>query len=355
MHYRSAIIADPWEENVKQFSLGLVLAASTALVPVSVAAEPERLMLGTGNVPIHPLNLRVILPWAEKVSAEGQGVLDLVVRHGQMLVNNENFVDRVTDDVVQIAWGMMAFQPGRFPNVLVSSVPFVEGSAEAAAIAFCTLYEEGAFDADFADVVPLFFVPFPQSSIHVNGGELNAMADLAGRKIMVGSPTAADVVTGLGGTPLSIPLYDHYQALQLGTADGNIIPFTALPAFNLNEVTTAHMAAPMGGATGMVFMSRARWDALAPEARAVLEANSGCEVTREMGRIVDVWDAEGRAMVEAAGHSVTDITPEELASLEAGVAETVFDSFRARVEGGAELLDRWKAAMAAARAQLGES
>lgn len=339
---------------MRQGSLGLLLAAATALAPVTAPAA-EELMLGTGNIPVHPLNLRVILPWAEKVNAEGAGVLTLTVRHGQTMVNNENFVDRVTDDVVQIAWGMMAFQPGRFPRTLVSSVPFVEGSAEASAIAFCRLYEEGAFDGDLADFVPLFFVPFPQSSIHVKGGKLESMADLAGRKMMVGSPTVAAVVTGLGGTPLSIPLYDHYQALQLGTADGNIIPFTALPAFKLHEVTTAHLAAPLGGATGMVFMARKRWDALTPAARAVLEANSGCAVTRAMGAIVDDWDAEGRALVSAAGNTVTDISPGELAALQGELAETVFESFRARVEGGAALLERWKAAMAAARAELGEN
>ena len=341
---------------MRQLSLGLLLAATTALAPISASAEPERLMVGTGNIPIHPMNLRVILPWAERVSAQGEGVIDLVVRHGQMLVNNENYVDRVTDDVVQIAFGMLVFQPGRFPRSLVTSVPFIEGSAEAAAIAICRLYEDGVFDEELADFVPLFFVPFPQSSLHVNGGELTSAADIAGRKIMVGSPTAAAVVTGLGGTPLSIPVYDHYQALQLGTADGNMIPFTAFPAFNLHEVTTAHMALPMGGATGMVFMSRARWDALTPEARAVLEANSGCDVTREVGAIMDAWDAEGRAMVAAQpGHTVIDISPEELAGLQDGIAQAVFDAFAERVDGGAELLAQWQAAMAEARAELGEN
>lgn len=335
---------------MRKLSLGLLLAASTMLAPVSALAKPERLMLGTGNIPIHPLNLRVILPWAEKVAAEGAGSLDLVVRHGQMLINNENYIERVTDDVVQIAWGLMTFQPGRFPRALVASVPFIEGSAEATAIAFCQLYEDGVFDAELSEFKPLFFVPFPQSSIHVNGSSLNSMADLNGKVIMVGSPTAAEVVTGMGGTPLSTPLYDHYQALQLGTADGNIIPFTAFPAFNLHEVTTSHLVAPMGGAIGMVFMSRARWDALSPEAKAVLEANSGCDLTRSVGAIVDQWDTEGRDMVAAmAGHTVTQISDTELAEIQAKLGEAVFDSFRGRFEGAPELLDKWKAAVSAAQ------
>lgn len=341
---------------MKKLSLGLLLAASTSLAPISAVAEPERLMLGTGNVPIHPLNLRVIMPWAEKVTAESEGVLELVVRHGQMLVSNENYVDRVTDDVVQIAWGLMTLQPGRFPRALVASVPFVEGSAEATAIAFCKLYEEGVFDSELARFKPLFFVPFPQSSIHVNGSSLDSMADLAGKVIMVGSPTAAEIVTGVGGTPLSTPVYDHYQALQLGTASGNIIPFTAFPAFNLHEVTTSHLVAPMGGAIGMLFMSRERWYALTPEAQAVLEANSGCEVTASVGAIMDQWDLEGREMVEALDdHTVVDISPEDLAALQADLAEPVFDSFRGRFDGAPELLDQWKAAMAEARAGLGQN
>jgi TRAP-type C4-dicarboxylate transport system substrate-binding protein len=341
---------------MKKLSLGLLLAASTMLIPVSAMAEPERLMFATGNIPIHPLNLRVMLPWAEKVAAESAGTLDLVVRHGQMLVNNENYVERITDDVVQIAWGLMTFQPGRFPKALVASVPFIEGSAEATAIAFCKLYEEGVLDSELADFKPLFFVPFPQSSIHVNGGSLDTMADLSGKVIMVGSPTAAEVVTGMGGNPLSTPLYDHYQALQLGTADGNIIPFTAFPAFNLHEVTTSHLVAPMGGAIGMVFMSRARWDALSPEVQAVLDANSGCDLSRAAGATVDQWNTEGRAAVAAMeGHSVIDISEAELAEIQAKLGETVFDSFRGRFDGAPELLDQWKAKVSEAQATVDQN
>jgi TRAP-type transport system periplasmic protein len=339
---------------MRKAALGLLLASATALSCVS--AKAENLMLGTGNIPIHPLNVRVIVPWAERVNAQANGALEIVVRHGQMLVNNDNFVDRVTDDVVQMAFGMMVFQPGRFPRSLISTVPFVEGSAEAGAIAFCSLYEAGAFSQELEGLVPLFFVGFPQSSVHVNGGELNTMADINGRKIMVGSPTAAAVVTEFGGTPLSIPIYDHYQSFQRGTADGNFMTFTAFPAFNLHEVTTSHLSVPLGGATGMLFMSKERWDALSPEARAVLEANSGCDVTREVGAEMDRWENEARNFVASQeGHTVTTIKPEELTQLQGAVAEKVFEGFRGRVEGGDELLNQWKAAMIEARKQTGES
>lgn len=332
----------------------LLLAGAAALTPVAGAAE--KLTFGTGNVVIHPINKRLFIPWAEKVNAEGGDALQLAVRHGQMLVSPSNYVDRITDDVVQIAWGMLVFDPGRFPRSLVSTVPFIQGSAEASAIAFCRLYENGVFDGEMADYVPLFFVPFPQSSIHLNGTPITDMTALDGQKIMVGSPIGSDIVTAYGGTPLSVSLPEHYQSLQRGTANGNFMTFTAFPAFNLNEVTTDHMKVPLGGATGMVFMTRERYDALSDEARAVLEANSGCDVSREMGALVDEWEADGEAFVAAQEdrHTISVIDPAELAELQSKLGPVVEASFSERVPGGADVLAQWKAAMEAASAEVGK-
>ena len=106
----------------------------------------------------------------------------------------------------------------------------------------------------------------------------------------------------------------------------------------------------------MVFMSRERWDALSLEARAVLEANSGCDVTREVGAEMDRWENEARTFVTSQeGDTVTEIKPEELAQLQSAVAKKLFQGFLDRVEGGDELLNQWKAAMLEARKQTGES
>lgn len=321
----------------------LALAATTALSPIAAAAED--LVFGTGNVVLHPINQRVMIPWSEKVNAEANGALEVKARHGQMLVNSKNYVDRILDDVIQISWGMLVFNPGRFPKSLVSTVPLIEGDAAAGAVAFCSLYEQGYFDSEFQDLKPLFFLGFPQSSVHLNGGPLTSLSDIEGKKIMVGSPTAAEIVSAYGGTPLSISLPDHYQSLQRGTADGNFMTFTAFPAFNLFEVTSDHMSVPLGGATGMVFMAQARYDALSDEAKAVIDANSGCDVTREMGAVMVQWEEDSKAFVaEQDGHTITEISAEELAAAREKLAPIVFDAFAERVEGGRELLEAYSAA-----------
>ena len=331
----------------------LMLAGTALLAPA--AASAETLVFGTGNVVIHPINQRIMTPWAEGVNASAGGAVEIAVRHGQMLVSANNYVDRVQDDVVQIAFGMLVFNPGRFPRSLVSTIPFIEGSAESLALAFCSMYEAGAFDEELADFQPLFFVPFPQSSAHLNGASLTSLSDLEGRKIMVGSPITSGIVSAFGGTPLSIILPEQYQALQRGTADGNFMTFTAFPAFNLHEVTTDHLRLPLGGAMGMVFMDRARYDALSPEARAALDARSGCDVTREVGAEVDRWEAESVEYVRAQeGHTISDLDHDSFVAIRDRLAPEIFGSFAQRAPNGEALLAQWQAAVEAARRETGE-
>lgn len=255
-----------------------------------------------------------------------------------MLVNTTNYVDRIADDVIQIGRGIKVFNPGRFPRSLVSTVPFIEGSAEAAAIAYCSLYESGAFDEELGDLVPLFFVNFPQSSAHLNGPPITTMSDLKGKKIMVGSPIQSQIVSAYGGTPLSIIAPEHYQAPQRNTADGSFMTFTAFPGFKLDVVNTDHITLPLGGATGMAFMSRERYEALSDEARTVLDANSGCTVTCSMGATVDQWQAGSRDYIEAKGDPMfTAIDEQELNTMREKLNDGIEAGFGERVTGGAAL------------------
>lgn len=324
------------------------LMAATALM-TPFAATAETLAFGTGNSAEAPVVRMIFTPWAERVNAQGGDALNIEMRHGRMIITPDNFVDRLIDDVVQITWGLAVYQPGNFPRSLVSTMPLMTESSAAAAMAFCRLYENGDFGAEWENYIPLLYVPFPQVGAHLNGEPLTSMEDLAGMKIMTGSPIAAGIVQAYGGTPLSIQLPEQYQALQRGTADGTFMSWTAFPAFNLQEVTTDHLIAPLGGATGIAFMSRARFEALSPEAQEVLRANSGCDEAARTGAIVDGWENGARDRVAAMdGHTITTLSSEGLAELSDRVMANVIAGFDSRVPGGADLIAAWQAAVAQA-------
>ena len=321
-----------------------VVAVVAALAGLPTVSQAETLIFATTNPEQHPINQGFLVPSADRINAAANGAVEIDIRHGPMLANHTNFYDRVVDDVTQIGWGMTVFNPGRFPSTLVAPVPFMVDSAEQGSVALCAMYEAGAFDQDFSHIVPLLLVEFPQVSLHVNGGDLTDMNDIAGRKIITSSPAAAAIVGEHGGAPLSFNITEQYEALQRGAADGTILNFTAFPGFRLNEVTTDHFVAPLGGAKGMVFMSKDRWNGLSDEAQAAIHAESGCEGTRAFGQFIDEWEARAKAMVTShEGHTLTKATPEKIDALTARHWPGLLAGFSHAVPSGAELIEMFKA------------
>lgn len=327
------------------------LLGSAFLAAAPVGAQ-ETLVLGNPNPDQHPLTSRILTPWVQAVNADAPGVLQIEMQNNPMLVSPQNFYDRLQDDVAQMVWGLLAFDPGRFPRSLVNSLPFIVPDSQHGVVAACRVYEAGGFGDEMADLVPLLFVQFPQASLHLNKHEAESLQSMAGLKIMTGSPVVSNMITAFGGTPLSMILPEWYQAMQLGTADGFVMNWTAFPAFRMNEVTTHHYEVPMGGGLGMVFMTRERYDALPADAQAVLDRHRTCERMAEIGAEVDRWEADARAFVAAqGGHTFVRASPEVVNQLQSTVGVAVEAAFAQRVPGGADLVAQYRAAIKAALAE----
>jgi len=325
------------------------LALAASLVAAPLVAQAETLIFATTNPEQHPMNQGFFVPWAERINAAAGGAVEIDVRHGPMIANHTNFYDRVVDDVTQIGWGMTVFNPGRFPRTLISTLPFMVDSSEQGSVALCRMYEAGAFDAEFGDIVPLLFVEFPQASLHLNGDKLESIADIDGKKIITSSPAAAAVVSAHGGAPLSFNITEQYEALQRGAADGTILNFTAFPGFRLNEVTTDHLVAPLGGAMGMIFMAKAKFEGLPEAAQEAIMAESGCEATRAFGKFVDGWEQGARGMVASGeGHTIREADPAEVAALAEKMGPGIEAGFAANVPDGAKLIAMFREELAKA-------
>lgn len=320
-----------------------ILATAAAALLATGAQAQETLLFATTNPEQHPINQNVMNVWADRINEAAGGAVEVELRHGPMIANHTNFVDRVMDDVVQISWGMTVFNPGKFPNTLVSTLPFTVDSAEQGSAAMCATYEAGGFEMDFEGLKPLLWIEFPQASAHLNGAELNSLRDLAEKKIITSSPAAASIVEANGGSPLSFQITEQYEALQRGAADGTIMNFTAFPAFRLDEVTTNHYVIPLGGAVGVVFMQQATFDALSPEAQEAIEANSGCAASRDFGAWVDQWEAEAKGYVGSKeGHTIVEASAEDIEMLRGMIAGPAEAGLAERIPGGMDVVNLFK-------------
>ncbi len=328
--------------------LGLATAALLGSAPVS--AQEVNLIFATTNAPNAHLNVRGHHPWAARINEQGKGVVRIDVRDGPTIANHLNYYQRVMDDVVQIAWGLPALIAGKFVLTNVTTLPFLVDKAEDASVALWRLHQSGLLTAEYDEIVPLVLIAFPQVGVHLSKAP-RGLDSLAGVKLAVGNKAGADILTRLGGAPISLPVTDYYEAIQRGTVDGSMSQWTQFQPFKLAEVTNYHIDTSLGSAAGIVFMSKKKWATLPEAARKIIMDNSGEKQSRAFGAFWDAVNEEGRAMVRARGekHTIVNFTPEQTAQWRQKV-QPVTDDWAKSTAGGDKVLDAFKSNIAKAQA-----
>lgn len=318
------------------------MALATALVALPAQAT-ETPILAAATPPQGPL-MEVLTGCGASINADGAGVVEIDMREGSAMANPSNFDDRVKDGVVEISWGNLTGIGGRLPLSSVVELPYLTGDAQTASVAYWRMYDEGLPDAEFHDIVPLFALIYPQSGIHPSA-PLPSLDDLGGRRVIAGTQTNAAVVSALGGVPLSISLADTYEAVQRGTADGRLVPWTIFPAFRMAEITRYHVEAPIGTIIGMVFVNRAVWEGLPEPVRAVIARHSGEARAQSTAALFDRVQGGIRAgVVGNPAHTVTSLSTDQAAAWVARLAP-VATEWAANTPDGATILERKKALM----------
>ena len=309
---------------------------ATALLAFGARAEADEvnLLFGTTLMSTVHLNVRVLHPWAERINAQGKGIIHVEVRDGEAIASLANFYSRVQDDVIQISWGLQSAIAGKFPRSAVGGLPFEVDKAENGSVALWRLYKSGLLDAEYDTVQPLYMITFPPAGFHM-AKPMKTLENLNGLKIGIGSRTGSDMIARLGGAPISMITSDYYTGVQRGMIDGVNTQWTAMQPFKLYEVTFYHVEASLGGTTGMVFMNKKKYNALPAAARKILDENSGEAQSRFYGKFWDDVNREGRDMVKALGdkHQFVTVPPDIEAKWRAEVLPVIQDWAKATPDG----------------------
>ena len=307
-------------------------------------AETTKLIVATLVDPGTVVNTQVIEPWAKRVNDQGKGVLELIVREGPALGDFGNIYDRVLSNVVQIGFGLQSAVGGKFPLTNVLALPFLYDNDADASQAFWRVYKSGVLNSEYDQIVPLMLVGFSSASLHFVK-PLQSLDTLAGSKIIVPGKVQSDVITTLGGAPISLKLTEEYEALQRHTADGTMIAWLAFNPWKLAEVTTYDVDTELGAGAGMIFMAKQAYEALSPEARRILEANSGERESRSFGQAMQVEnDNQRTAVASSPKHTIVTLTTAQRANWQKKL-EPIVARWAAQSESAATVLSRFHAAM----------
>lgn len=328
---------------MKRIVTAILAAASLSVLVAGTPAKAQETKLLFADVvpPGSVIDAKVVQPWAQRVNAQGKGVLSIDVRPGPAMATFENVYDRVLTDVVQIGWEIQAAVGGKFPLSNVVALPLITDDSVASSVAFWRLYQSGALASEYDQVVPLMLVTLPPSAFHF-AKQLKTLDNFAGEKLIVPSKVAGDALAALGGSPLSLPLTDMYPAIQRGTADGTMIAWVAFNPWKLAEVTSYQVDVAFGGAAGMIFMSKAKYKALPPAAKKIIDDNSGEALSRAFGQaMVDEDHAQRNAVMAMPKQTFVKPTPAQIAAWQQKVSPTI-DQWTKAVKGGDVILAQFK-------------
>jgi TRAP-type transport system periplasmic protein len=225
-----------------------------------------------------------------------------------VVLNSANFFDQVSNDVVQIGFGALAYLSGKFQLSSVMDLP-IDASSEVGSIAFWRLYKSGLIDSDFDDTVPLYVLAYPPTTLHFRKPIANP-DNLKGLKVAPTSKLIAYELQLFGADPVSLTYQETPSALQRGTIDGITFPMAGIYSQNFGDLVPVHLNVSLGSDVSMVFMMKKKFESLSSQARDILLKASGESMSRKQGVVFDRLTSEAIAKYKAdPKQKFLDISP----------------------------------------------
>jgi TRAP-type C4-dicarboxylate transport system substrate-binding protein len=294
----------------------LAVAAALALGVAPARAQEVVLKLHHFLPPQATIQALVFNPWCEKVGRESGGRIKCQIYPAMQLGGTPpQLFDQAKDGVADIIWTVPTYQAGRFQKAEVFELPFMAKNAETGSPALFEYVQKNALD-EFRGVKVLAMHLHDGALLHFAKQPVKTMEDLKGLKVRGPTRIGAKVLTALGATPVQMPLPQVPESVAKGVIDGAMVPWEGVPPIKLQEIAKYHTdtAAGMPRMSNTIFviaMNEAKYASLPPDLKKVIDANTGLEWSKQIGRAFDSTTEPAKKMAAAVGGVFDTLTPAE--------------------------------------------
>ena len=266
-------------------------------------------------------------PWARKVEAASNGRIAFDIHPDMDLGGHPPaLLDQLADGTADIVYAVPSYSPGRFPRTEALEMPFLPASAEATSRAAWDFFQAHLGD-EYADYKIIAVNVHGPGRIHVKGKGVSSLEDLEGLKLRGPTGMVNALMVKLGAIAVGMPVSDVTAALKKGLVEGTLAPWEIIGTLGIIDAVDAHTE--FSGERGLytvplVFaMRRERFEALPKDLQAVIEANSGADVSAEIGRIMDEADARAKSRAQDRGDTFITLNAAETNRWKAAAASVV--------------------------------
>lgn len=296
-----------------------MLSAMVAGVCTPAAAQEVTLKIHHFLPPPSPAHARLITPWCEKIGKESGGKLKCQIFPSMSMGGTPpQLYDQAKDGVADIVWTLPGYTANRFPTVEAFELPFMMTNPEATSRALWE-YTQLHSKAEFKDVHPILFHVHGPGVFHMREKQIKTLADFKGLKVRAPTRMTNKMIGALGATPVGMPVPQVPEALNKGVIDGTVIPWEVVPAIKVHELVKYHSVTDpkttaFYTAVFIFAMNKAKYNALPPDLKKVIDANSGADASAWAGKVFGEADVPGRKMAENRKNTIYTIPASELAN-----------------------------------------
>ncbi|MCI0509732.1 TRAP-type C4-dicarboxylate transport system substrate-binding protein [Chromohalobacter marismortui] len=320
------------------------LLAAAAALPLAWGANQAHAQDAEYTLRLHhffpasaPVHQEYFLPWKEAIEKESSGRIDVQLYPSMQLGGTPPALyDQAKDGQVDIIWTVLGYNSGRFPKAEVFDLPFLPTSGAATSQA-AHEYAMTHMQDELEGVHPIAVHTHSPGALHTKETRIEALEDIEGLKMRGPSRLVNRYLAKLGAEPIGMPVAQALEALSRGVIDGTVIPFEAITAMGLADITTEHTIFSGDRAlyTTMmiVAMDQDKYDALPEDLQAVIDAHSGAREAYRIGQIMDQADHRQILAIQSGAQpgTITRLDREETARWQA-IGQEVVDEWIAEAE-----------------------
>ncbi len=309
----SSARAAPWA------CLVAVLLAATGC-----AATPEpsdggvRLVLGDSYPVGHPISQNGAEYFMERATELTDGRVTFDYLPSEQIGTAEDLIDLAGAGSVDMASVGPAYVTSKLPLSGVADLPGVIGSSCEGALAAETLMEPGGilYEEELSErrIRPLVVGVVPSYEIMTGTEKVVTPEDAAGMMLRSSGGTIDATIGALGGSPVTMPAPEMYEAISRGTVDGTALaPMSAEP-YRLDEAASySTLGAEAGSFINTYSIGEPAWEGLDPEVQDAL-VEAGHDTTRHLCEALQEENTASQHRLEEGGMEFHRLTTEEKAA-----------------------------------------
>ncbi len=292
----------------------------------------------------HPIQTQVFEEFGKTLNEKTNGRITTELYPANALGDAGSQYDMAVTGEADIALSVYGYTPGRFPSVSVIELPFLSESAVHGSKILATLYNEfPEIQKEHSETHPLFlFACEPAQFISIKH-RIEKPEDLKGLRVRTPTPTATLMVEALGGTAVSMPQGETYEALQRGIVDVAMVPFETLQNYNYHELAKYITVGNFSASGFYAVMNQATYDSLSDSDQELVDSLVGLPMSEKAGAVFDADGKNGLELAKKNGAEIIELTGDKLTPWEEALKPVVqkwIDEMSAKGLPAQEIYDR---------------